>query len=902
MPAILGGIISPRQMPLVPGTRIGPYDVVGTLGAGGMGEVYRARDARLEREVALKILPESFGRDPDRLARFEREAKAVASLSHPNILAVFDTGTAAPTGGAAGSGHPVTYVVMELLTGETLGDRLKSGPLPVRKATEVAGLIARGLSAAHEKGLVHRDLKPDNVFLTSDGQVKLLDFGLARYAAEASEVHATRAAITDAGTVMGTVGYMAPEQVRGEAVDARADLFALGAVLYEMLAGERAFRRETSAETMTAILNEDPADFSPARSINPALDRIVRHCLEKRPAERFQTARDVAFALEALSASSSSSSAPAISDSPARGRIGAERMAWLAATLGLAAIAAWLAFGRPSGDVAPPPVIRASVALPPGTVLAQSILPSRRLAISPDGRRIAFLTEPIGGDGVSLWWQSLDAAAATLVPGTRRPEAPFWSPDSRHLGFADDGKLMRLSMDGGAPTSMSILATSAAWGPGDQLLITQGRQSVRLTTPGGSERTVFSGQGTGRGFYSLTLLAGNSGWLFMMADPGDATLTGAYVSNLDGTGLRQLMTWNPDTESINVFAAAGHLLMVRDRLIQARPFTPNHDALEGEWTVLAGPTEMAERTGAIYSASESVLAYQAATTGDGTRLVWYDRRGQRLGQLAADGTYSNLEISPDRTRLLVSMLDQQGRARDVWVLDLKRGVPSRVTFDPLDERSASWGLDGQSIVFRKGVDLYTKPLGAGVEQPFLVDGISKDPRAWSPDGSGLVYRVSGVNTSSDLWMKPAQGDPRPLVATPFAENYGEFSPDGRWLAYTSDESGQSDVYVTEFPSGQGKWRVSPDGGSLPRWRPDGRELYYLSATNQMVAVPVRSSPTTFDVDTPTVLFQTNAPRFAGYHYVTTDGERFLVNELLPVEGTPSISLVVNWPTLLKGLR
>jgi len=248
------------------------------------------------------------------------------------------------------------------------------------------------------------------------------------------------------------------------------------------------------------------------------------------------------------------------------------------------------------------------------------------------------------------------------------------------------------------------------------------------------------------------------------------------------------------------------------------------------------------------------------------------------------------------------MLDQQGRARDVWVLDLKRGVPSRVTFDPLDERSASWGLDGQSIVFRKGVDLYTKPLGAGVEQPFLVDGISKDPRAWSPDGAGLVYRVSGVNTSSDLWVKPAQGDPRPLVATPFAENYGEFSPDGRWLAYTSDESGQSDVYVTEFPSGQGKWRVSPDGGSLPRWRADGRELYYLSATNQMVAVPVRSSPTTFDVDTPTVLFQTNAPRFAGYHYVTTDGERFLVNELLPVEGTPSISLVVNWPTLLKGLR
>ena len=283
--------------------------------------------------------------------------------------------------------------------------------------------------------------------------------------------------------------------------------------------------------------------------------------------------------------------------------------------------------------------------------------------------------------------------------------------------------------------------------------------------------------------------------------------------------------------------------------------------------------------------------------------MWYDRRGQRVGQLGEDATYSNLEISPDRNRLLVSLVDPRARARDIWVLDFRRGVPTRVTFDSLDERSASWGLDGQSIVVRKGVDFYTKPLGAGVEQPLVVDGLSKDPRAWSPDGSGFVYRVTGPGGNSDLWMKPATGDPRPLVATPFAENYGEFSPDGRWLAYTSDESGQSDVYVTAFPSGQGKWRVSPNGGALPRWRADGRELYYLSGTNQMIVVPVRATTTSFDVDTPTTLFQTDAARAAGYQYVVTaDGERFLINESLPLEGTPSISLVVNWPTLLKGPR
>jgi eukaryotic-like serine/threonine-protein kinase len=584
-----------------------------------MGEVYRARDARLERDVALKVLPESFAREADRLARFEREAKAVASLSHPNILALFDTGTAVPdpAGSSPGSAPAVTFVVMELLTGETLGERLKAGPLPVRKATEVASLIARGLAAAHEKELVHRDLKPDNVFLTGDGQVKLLDFGLARHA-EAHPAQATRSAITDAGTVMGTVGYMAPEQVRGEVVDARADLFALGAVLYEMLTGERAFRRNTNAETMTAILNEDPPDVPATRAITPALDRIVRHCLEKRPAERFQTARDVAFALDALSASSSSSSAPAVTDTPARRHPGRERMAWLAATVGLAALAGWLAFEPPGTDRPAAEAIRASIALPRGTRLAGRLVPGRRLAVSPDGRRLAFLTQPVDGEAVSLWVQSLDSDRATLVPGTRTPDAPFWSADSRHLGFFDEGKLMRMPLDG---------------------------------------------------------------------------------------------------------------------------------------------------------------------------------------------------------------------------------------------------------------------------------------------GSAFVYRVSAASGNSDIWVKPATGEPRPLVTSPFTENYAEFSPDGRWLAYVSEESGVSDVYVTSFPSGQGKWRVSPNGGTLPRWRADGRELYYVTLAGELMAAEVRAGGASFDVDVPTLLFPTRAARSPGYQYVVSaDGSRFLINETLPLASTPSIDIIVNWPSLLKGAR
>ena len=328
----------------------------------------------------------------------------------------------------------------------------------------------------------------------------------------------------------------------------------------------------------------------------------------------------MAFALEALSASSSSASAPAISDTPARGRVGAERMAWLAATLGLAAVAAWLAFDRPSGDVAPPPVIRASMALPPGTVLARSIEPGRRLAISPDGRRVAFLTEPIGGEGVSLWWQSLDAAAATLVPGTRDPDAPFWSLDGRHLGFSDASRLMRVSIEGGAPSSMGRQAGLAAWGPGDQILYSTSRRDVRLLTPGGGEQTILSGGETGQSFLYPTFFRDGRHLVFVLSDFRDPKLTGTYVSNIDGTGRRQLMMANPDAESINVFAAAGHLVLVRDCLIQARRFTTNRDALEGDWVVLAGPTEMPERSGAIYSVSESVLAYQPATIGDGTRL------------------------------------------------------------------------------------------------------------------------------------------------------------------------------------------------------------------------------------------------------------------------------------------
>ena len=872
------------------GRTIGPYQILAELGRGGMGEVYRARDTRLDRDVAIKVIPAALARDPDRVARFEREARSVAALSHPNILTIHDTGTDGDT----------LYVVMELLDGETLGDRLKQGPVPVRKACEFGALIARGLAAAHEKGIVHRDLKPDNIFLTSDGQVKILDFGLARALTEPTGASETRAAITDAGSVLGTVGYMAPEQVRGLAADARADLFALGVVLHEMLSGQRTFLKGTAAETMTAILNEDAPDLlSGARPVPPALDRIVRHCLEKNPAERFQTARDVAFALDALSGSTASAAgAPqAVSGS----RRSWERPAWAFTTMALAALATWLAFGPPVADEGPTETYRATLLLPEGVSLSAPLQPGLRLALSPDGQKLAFVGQSTGG-GRALWIQSVSDRSAVMVERSQDAYGPSWSPDSRTVAFFVDRQLMKVEASGGRATAIAAAQGTAAWSPDRRhILVADDRDGVRLiSVADGATRQLVAPQVGLLRFYP-TLLPGGSRFLFGQYEPGAHSSFGWYATDFAGATPTLALSGLLDSDRSNTQSASGYLVWARDQNLVASSLDDFESASTAEPTVLAGPVEGQSRSSAAFSVSQTgVLVYQAALNANRSSLLWFDRAGRRLSQLGVDADYSNLEASPNGTQLLVSLTDGATRLRDIWVLDMTRGVPTRLTFDAADERSAVWSPDSQSIVYRgREGELYSRPVGRGEEQPFVVDKRSKDPLAWSPDGRHFLYRASG--NGNDLWIRPsAPGQaPYPFIATAFGEPAGSFSPDGRWMAYVSDESGTQEVYVTAFPSGHGKTRVSSDGGLFPRFRKDGKELFYITADGRLMAAAVTPSSTTFQVGPALLLFQTTAVPGPGSPYVVSpDGQRVLINSAIPSTDPPSLSIVFNWPALI----
>jgi eukaryotic-like serine/threonine-protein kinase len=888
-------------MPLSEGARLGPYVVTTPLGAGGMGEVYRAHDTRLGRDVALKILPPSVARDPDRLGRFEREARAIAALSHPNIVAVFDTGTAEVTSPdeAAGTSHAVTYVVMELLTGETLAARLSHGPIPARKAAEIARLIARGLAAAHDKGIVHRDLKPDNVFLTVDGQVKLLDFGLARHTTSPATTATT--VITHAGTVLGTVSYMSPEQVRGEPVDARADLFALGAVLYEMVSGHRPFDAATAAETMTAILRTEPPDFPHVPAVPPALQRIILHCLEKRPEERFQNASDVAFALDALSGSVPATADRAAAVPPARPVL--ERLAWMAAVLLLTVLAAWLAATRPLTGDAPGPILRATLPLPAGIALPSDGPHSWRLALSPDGTRVAFVGQTSAGER-SLWVRALDSESATVITGTRNPSRPFWSPDSRELAFSDDGRLLRVTPGTGRPLPLGTSEGRGTWGAGDRLLISFGfGAGHRLLSPGGgaSREVLTPTPEPGQVALYPSFLPDGQRVVFALYDARNPQSGGFYTADIDGGTMREVLPANFDTDSSNVVVTNGHLLSVRGGTLLARSFDVDGLTVRGEPFAVGGPVDAAIGIGsAAYAVADHVVVYQPAPTVTGSTLVWLDRTGAVLEEVGSTGDYGQLDLSPDGARLIYSLTDQSARTRDIWVLDVRRGVPSRVTFDPADERGAVWAPDGQRFVYRKGMDLHIRNLTDGQDTPLVVDDRSKDPQDWSPVEDTVLYRVStsGRGGGSDLWIARDGEEPRPFLDSPFNEGNGQFSPDGQWVAYTSNESGETDVYVTAYPSAQGKWRISSSGGSQPRWRADGRELYYLSPANQLMSVEVRTTETGLDVGPPSLLFPISIVRAQGAQYVVSgNGTRFLVNTPVPADTTPALHVVFNWTAL-----
>jgi serine/threonine protein kinase/Tol biopolymer transport system component len=908
-------------MPLSAGTRLGPYEVTAQVGAGGMGEVYRARDPRLGRDVAIKVLPTGLSTDPERLHRFEQEARAAAALNHPNILAVHDIGQH--------DGAP--YIVSELLEGETLRTRL-SGALPVRKAVDHAIEIARGLAAAHEKGIIHRDLKPENLFITADGHLKILDFGLAKLT-QPDAVLAGASALptappdTEQGTILGTLGYMSPEQVRGLQADARSDIFAFGAVLYEMLSGQRAFRKDTRADTISAILKEDPPDLPVAdRHIPPALVRIVDRCLEKSPSARFQSAGDLGFALESLS---SYSETIAASGAPGAG-LRRNQIAWAIAAVAIVAalvLGAVTYLSRSTSDV---PALQSTILPPPDTSITDrggdSLgTPARRLALSPDGQRLAFTAA--GPDHIiHLWVRRLDALTAQRLEGTEGAVYPFWSPDSRYIGFFSEGpprrsRLMKIDVTGGPPLPLCELtstnSTGGTWNRDGVILFgtffgsPESLGIHRVSAAGGTSSPV-SRIDTSNGealHYAPYFLPDGHHFLYLaLAAKGGPG--GQYVGSLDSDERMLLMPGGSNAKYAN-----GHLFFMRDTTLMAQPFDATrlelHDQAVpvAEQLLVGGGAGVA---GAFTLSENGRLAYQTGLSVP-SQLRWFDRDGNQLGLLGEPGLEGFLTLSPDGSRAAVMALDVNWKNADVWVYDVARGARTRFTFDATNlEFAPVWSPDGQRIVFastRQGVtDLYVKSvLGTGAEELVLASAEGEQPISWSPDGrflsfmrTGAEAAVYGIPPAADVWVLPLFGDRTPfaVVHTRFAEGHGRFSPDGRWMVYMSAETGRAEVYVTPFPGPGAKVPISTAGGTQPRWRRDGTEIFYV-AGNRLMAAPVNGQGATFEVGAARPLFEIR-PRsgFGAVYDVSPDGQRFLVNTMAESTSTP-ITLVVNWPALLK---
>ncbi len=889
-------------MAIEAGIKLGRYEIRSKLGEGGMGEVYLARDTQLGRDVAVKVLPSTFSADADRLHRFEQEACAASALNHPNILIVHDVGTH--------EGSP--YVVSELLEGQTLRQRISGVSLPQRKAIDYALQISHGLAAAHEKGIVHRDLKPDNIFITKDGRVKILDFGIAKLTGagntDLSQTSIpTRRVDTDPGKVMGTVGYMSPEQVKGRAVDHRSDIFSFGAILYEMLSGRRAFHGESAAETMSAILKEDPSDLSETNQrILPALERLVNHCLEKNPEERFHSASDLGFALEALSGSAALSGSTATELAvalPASYRKRRALLAWSAAALFLIAAFALAALYLRRTPVEQGHAIRFFISPTEQASFSSS-------AISPDGRRLVVQVRDSSGKTL-LWLRSLDSLTTQPLAGTDSAAFPFWSPDSQSIGFFAGGRLKKIDISGGPPQTLCDVSTGGggAWNRDGIIIFTPDISSTlyRVSASGGVPTAISTLDESRQEIsHKWPQFLPDGKHFIYLAQSALAENTAVYVGTLDSKENKRLLS----TRGQAVYTPPGYLLFLRERTLMAQSFDAEKLLLTGE------PFPLTEQVGlntvlglASFSVSDNgVLSYMASVFAGG-RPMLFDREGKSLSPVGPTGEYFNVFFSPDEKRVAAAITDSQSGTRDVWLLDIARGTPTRFTFDRADDFLPLWSPDGSRIVFASDRDgsgnLYQKAAnGTGNEELLLKTNERKWPSDWSRDGRFIIYTDLSQKTKADLWVLPMTGEqqPMPFLQTPFNEDHARFSPDAGFIAYASDESGKFEVYVQTFPASGGKWLVSTGGGAQPRWRRDGKELFYLAPDRKLMAVDVKIQASTFEAGVPRPLFQTRVvgyPNPRNVYDVSADGQRFLF--ITPLEETVSapITVVANWTADLK---
>ena len=874
-----------------------------------MGQVYRATDTKLKRQVAIKILPTALAADHDRLVRFQREAEVLASLNHPHIAAIY---------GLEESGG-ITALVMELVEGEDLSQRIARSAIPLEEALPIAKQMAEALEAAHGQGIIHRDLKPANIKVRSDGTVKVLDFGLAK----TMEVVAggdfsqpptiTTPAMTQAGMILGTAAYMSPEQARGKTVDKRTDIWAFGAVLFEMITGTRAFPGDDLTDTLAAVVKLDPPWDAIGEDVPARVRQVLRVCLQKDPGQRAQAIGDVRLALEGAFETVAPAT-PTVSPVVSRTR---ERLAW-AASLGVVSLVA-LALGafaflrQAPADVRairflvfPPDGWSVATATPDGPLLAP-------LAVSPDGSRIAFLGTAATG-GSRLWVRALSALSAKELPGTEGASSPFWSPDGQSLGFFADGQLKKIEVAGGSAVTLCEGVTAAVGGTwsrdGVIVFAPSPASALQKVSASGGVPSAATLLGDGEiGHRRPSFLPDGRHFLYSVVEGA------IYVASLDSTA-RTLLIKTPTTG--NVQYADGHLLFVRGTTLMAQPFDLRQLTVTGEPVPVAEQVQVTRRYGAYSASDAGVLVYQTGTglAAADRQLTWFDRVGKRLETIEKPGSYVAVAISPDGTRVAMDRSEpgQSDNAEDVWVHDFTRSISTRFTFDRADDFMAVWSPDGSHLAWSSSRDghynLYRKVSnGAGMDQALFKSSDNKVPDDYSPDGRFLLYGVEAAG-GSELWLLPLTGDdkkPKPyLQQDGFNVTQARFSPDGRFVAYTSNASGTPEVYVQPFPeAASGKWMVSREGGIQPRWRRDGRELFYIAADSKVMAVPVSTVPT-FTPSTPIALFA--APIFGGgtttrsdtRYDVTSDGQKFLINAVLPettaarpVPPAP-ITVVLNW--------
>jgi Tol biopolymer transport system component len=889
------------------GTRLAHYELTALIGEGGMGRVFQARDTKLGRQVAVKVLPEAVADDADRVARFAREASLLAALNHPRIAAIH--------GMEEASGHH--FLVMELIGGETIADRLQRGPIPVVEAVALGTQIADALEAAHAQGIIHRDLKPANIKITPDGQIKVLDFGLAK-AMEPTALSGSQPALTasptlslmatQAGMILGTAAYMSPEQAKGLATDPRTDVFSFGVVLFEMLSGRQPFTGETVPDILASVLAREPELAQLPPTVSSRLRAIIRRCLEKNPRRRWQAIGDVRLELESLADSQA--------DEPVDGPpvTATNRTRWLlgaaAVTLVVSALAAATAWRLKPEPM--PVVTRFSIEEPTGNRFEVGGRTGQNPLVSPDGRTLAFTARDAKGQA-HIWVRRLDAAEAQQLPDTRGVRTYFWSPDSRFLAFFADNKLKRIATDGG-PTQTLCDAEGGlggAWSAADVIVAgVPGGGLVRVPASGGPTTPV-TVLGPGQTSHRFPAFLGN-GSRFLYYATGERAV---YVASLDG-GSPTLVLKDVDTTAIS--SSSGHLVFGREGILLAQSFDPQSARVLGDPVPIAENVAQSFVNGFLAaSVSETgtlVFGSSPFRVGSSQQLMWLDRQGRVISEVGTPGLFKGIDLAVDGNRLAFHR--DEGQGGDIWIMDLSRGTSERLTLDGPAAHTGSpqWSPDGKEILFsrhRAGRwSLWRKTAdGVGTEAKLMESDELITPMAWSPDGR-FVYQ-KGSSTQSDLWVLPTAGPPHVLQQAPGTDSHGQVSPDGRWIAYGSSETRRPEVYIRSFPDGARKWLVSSGGGSLPRWRGDGRELFYLSGMRgegEVVSVEIEVSGTNLKLSAPRPLFESgyaqSGPDFGGnYHtyVVSRDGQRFLIPRVpgATSEMPERIEVIVNWAATMS---